>query len=512
MAANGNEWSPWAVPPGLAAEEAAPPPAPPSDAPPTAAPPVSPADAPTAEHPKVQFGPPLQAPANPQPPAAPPAFAAPQSAEAPPAFAAPQPVAAPPAFAAPVIDARPRKRTGLVLAAAGAALAVVAAVVVAVVLYGSRDGGPEPAAVQQSGQPQAAGEGVAADGSPGGDRDLGSPLPSTSVPPAKAKPGLALATGQALRSPNGKYTLTQQPDGNLVLADDAKRVQWASQTSANPGATASFDRSGDLVVYAKGGAVLWRSSTDGQGALLEVRDDGNAAVTRADHQEVWSSKSERTRLYPGQTLTAGQQRHTADGRFMLAQYPDGNLVVVGADKKVIWSAQTSGHQGGYTLMQPDGNLVVSGPDKQPVWSSGTYGHSGAAAVLSGDGNLTLTAGGAVLWATATDGTSKLTVGQRLGAGQSRSAAKGGFTLQQQPDGNLVLHNAANAVVWSSGTSGHPGSSTRLQTDGNLVIYDSAGTAIWSTKTYGTAATYLLVQDDGSAALYTAAKKVVWKTT
>ncbi|MFI5908297.1 hypothetical protein [Dactylosporangium sp. NPDC051541] len=402
-----------------------------------------------------------------------------------------------------------RKRTWLIVAAAGAALTVVGGTVAVVALRGSDDGGRSSAAVQPPGPSGVADASGGASGAAGGP-DNASPRPSGSGAPAQLKAGFALAAGQALRSPNGKYTLMQQQDGNLVLADEAKRVQWSSQTSASPGATASLDRTGDLVVYAKNQTVLWRSSTNGQGALLEVRDDGNAAVTRTDHQEVWSSRNERTRLYPGQTLTAGQLRRTADGRFTLAQNADGNLVVVNADKKVVWSAQTSGHQGAYTLMQPDGNLVVYGPDKQPLWSSGTFDHSGAAAVLTGDGNLTLAAGGTVLWGSATDGTTKLTVGQRLGAGQSRSAPKGGFELLMQPDGNLVLRNAAKSVVWRSGTDGHPGASARLQPDGNLVIYDGADTAIWSTKTSGKAATALLVQDDGTVVLHTAAKQVIWK--
>ncbi|MFF5232446.1 hypothetical protein [Dactylosporangium sp. NPDC000521] len=418
------------------------------------------------------------------------------------------PVQGPPgAFAGDVAPGR-RGRAGLILAAAGLTLVVAVGAVVAVKVSRSDGGGGAPVVVAQEGDPsRAGGEAGAASGTPDGDRVPAAP--SASVPPAQLKPGFKLNAGQGLRSPNGKYTLTQQPDGNLVLADEAKRVQWSSQTPSNPGAYAGFTRDGDLAVYAKGGGVLWHSATAGKGALLEVRDDGNAVVSQAGRQEVWSSQGERGRLYPGQALISGQQRRSPDGRFTLLQQPDGNLVVADADKKVIWSSQTSGHQGGNTQLQNDGNLVVYGADKQPLWSSGTYGATAVTATLNADGNLVLTSGGKALWATATDGISRLTVGQRLLAGQSRSAAKGGYTLLQQPDGNLVLRNSAKTVVWRSGTSGHPGASTRMQPDGNLVVYDTAGKALWSTKTYGKDATYLLVQDDGSAVLYTAAKKAVW---
>ncbi|GAA3194848.1 hypothetical protein ACFO1B_03260 [Dactylosporangium siamense] len=496
---------PLVVPPGAAPAPAVP--APPSAAQPTPtpAPPLATSEPPPMTPPApplVTSGPPPMTSAPPLVTPGPPLWTS-----GPPLVTSSQPFAAPAPFGD--VDAPParRGRTGLVLAAA-LTLLVVVGTVVAVTLSWSGGNAP-PAAVQETDPSRGGNEAVGASDPANGDRDPASPLPSVSTPPAQLKPGFRLNAGQALRSPNGNYTLTQQPDGNLVLADGAKQVRWTSQTPANPGAYTSFERDGDLAVHAKGGGVLWRSATGGKGTLLEVRDDGNAVVSQAGNQEAWSSQAERARLYPGQALISGQQRRTPDGRFTLAQYPDGNLVVVTADKKVIWSSQTSGHSGAVTQMQNDGNLVVYDTAKQPLWSSGTYGGTGVAAVLNADGNLVLTTGGKVLWATTTDGVSKLTAGQRLLSGQSRSAPKGGYTLLQQPDGNLVLQSSAKAVVWRSGTGGHPGASTRMQTDGNLVVYDPAGKVLWSTATYGKDATYLLVQDDGSAVLYTAAKKAVW---
>ena len=39
----------------------------------------------------------------------------------------------------------------------------------------------------------------------------------------KLNVGDKLTAGQNLTSPNGKYTLTMQPDGNLVMYDAGKR-------------------------------------------------------------------------------------------------------------------------------------------------------------------------------------------------------------------------------------------------------------------------------------------------
>jgi hypothetical protein len=419
---------------------------------------------------------------------------------------APQFVPPPP----PISTTPGRNRLGWLVLAGCLALAVAAAAFVTVKLAWP-GGGATQAAASGSHLPSDGASGTSADEHPVGPMaGSASSTPGSSVPAAILKPGSRLTAGQSIRSPDGRYMLMLQTDGNLVLSDDAKRPQWSSQTYDNPGAYANFDGNGDLVVYGKRGNPLWHTATGGQGALLAVQDDGNAVLYRADHTGVWSSQAERMRLYPGQSLLAPQQRRSGDGRFTLVQYPDGNLVVVNADNHAIWSSQTSGHPGASTKMQTDGNLVVYGTDQKALWSSATSGNPGASAQVNADGNVVILASnGKALWGTATDGVSKLTTSQRLDSGQSRAAPHGAYALHQQPDGNLVLRGSGGNVVWSSGTYGHAGAYTKMQADGNLVVYDPMGTALWSTRTTGKGATYLLVQDDGSAVLYTAAKQPVW---
>ena len=66
---------------------------------------------------------------------------------------------------------------------------------------------------------------------------------------------------------------------------------------------------------------------------------------------------------------------------------------------------------------------------------------------------------------------------------------GGTSLELKNDGNLVAYDAANNVVWSSGTSGRGGADSflRMQNDGNLVLYNCCagnGVPIWATGTCG----------------------------
>ncbi|MFF3918459.1 hypothetical protein ACFYZB_34280 [Streptomyces sp. NPDC001852] len=95
-------------------------------------------------------------------------------------------------------------------------------------------------------------------------------------------------------------------------------------------------------------------------------------------------------------------------------------------------------------------------------------------------------------------------GQRLESGHSLNSST--MTLTMQTDGNLVARlktgSGSGQVVWSTGTSGNPGTYAVMQTDGNLVVYKSSGGpgtggALWSSKTYGNPGAYATVQTDGN---------------
>ncbi|MCW2530246.1 MAG: D-mannose binding lectin [Pseudonocardiales bacterium] len=97
----------------------------------------------------------------------------------------------------------------------------------------------------------------------------------------------------------------------------------------------------------------------------------------------------------------------------------------------------------------------------------------------------------------------------LAGGQSLTSASGTVSLTMQSDGNLVLHDAAGAVTWNSGTWGHPGAYFAVQSDSNLVVY-LAGVAIWNSHTSnGPSGSVLTVQDDGNVVLTSIGGVVLW---
>ncbi|MFD5404910.1 D-alanyl-D-alanine carboxypeptidase family protein [Streptomyces griseorubiginosus] len=121
-----------------------------------------------------------------------------------------------------------------------------------------------------------------------------------SVGPAQAaeaahalRGGQSLATGGRLQSPDGRYTLIMQTDGNLVLYPGSNPALWASGTAGHPGTVAQMQTDGNLVLYAPGHVPIWASSTAGHpGAYLELQNDGNAVIYRdPGHVAIWASRT-----------------------------------------------------------------------------------------------------------------------------------------------------------------------------------------------------------------------------
>ena len=162
--------------------------------------------------------------------------------------------------------------------------------------------------------------------------------------------GGSLTAGQSIESPNGRYRLTMQGDGNLVEYHDAN-VAWASGTSS-PGSRAVMQGDGNLVVYNASNTALWASGTSGHpGAYLVLGDAGEFGVRSTGGATLWApGSSSRTSSPPEQSVTS------PNGRYRLTMQGDGNLVEYhGATRRL---GVGNGGSGARAVMQDDGNLVV----------------------------------------------------------------------------------------------------------------------------------------------------------
>ncbi|CAO5163603.1 exported hypothetical protein [Frankia sp. AiPs1] len=100
-----------------------------------------------------------------------------------------------------------------------------------------------------------------------------------------------LNPGDALTSPNGRYHLIMQSDGNLVEYDSGLAV-WASNTGGHPGSDLEAQSDGNFTVYAPGHIAIWASNTRGRnGRILRIQNDRNLTIYAPGNVAVWSSNS-----------------------------------------------------------------------------------------------------------------------------------------------------------------------------------------------------------------------------
>jgi len=76
-------------------------------------------------------------------------------------------------------------------------------------------------------------------------------------------------------------------DGNFYIYDIAHNTApWGAPTFGHPGAYATLQADGNLVVYDVNGVVLWSSGTNGTfSERLDMEDDGRIIIYRS----AWNS-------------------------------------------------------------------------------------------------------------------------------------------------------------------------------------------------------------------------------
>lgn len=118
--------------------------------------------------------------------------------------------------------------------------------------------------------------------------------PPPGSPPSGASdtlnPGEYIGHGQELSSGDGRFGLSYQGDGNLVLYRNDGRPLWASQTAGTSAGQALMQTDGNFVVYDANGTPVWASGTHMYpGARLTVQPDGNVVIYTADGTPVWAT-------------------------------------------------------------------------------------------------------------------------------------------------------------------------------------------------------------------------------
>jgi hypothetical protein len=107
---------------------------------------------------------------------------------------------------------------------------------------------------------------------------------------------------------------------------------------------------------------------------------------------------------------------------------------------------------------------------------------------------------------------RLSAGESLQPGEKLISSKGIFRLEYQTDGNLVI-SKNSTPIWASNTKCQPAGVFRFQDDGNLVIYDIKNTVLWASNTGGPQylGSKLIMQDDGNLVAYNPQSAPYWSS-
>lgn len=101
---------------------------------------------------------------------------------------------------------------------------------------------------------------------------------------------LVLNVDKSITSPDGRFRLLMQGDGNLVLYEGNSAL-WSSQTNGSGASLAAFGLDCRLAVYA-GGVAQWSSgATANTGCNLALQNDGNLVIYSPSSSPVWASNT-----------------------------------------------------------------------------------------------------------------------------------------------------------------------------------------------------------------------------
>jgi hypothetical protein len=117
--------------------------------------------------------------------------------------------------------------------------------------------------------------------------------PMVGSDPSKLTQGQTLFVRQRLLSPNGRFLLTQQPSGNLVLYDNTGKGLWASGRLGRNYRTV-MQSDGNLVQYTPAHNTVWATGTHHTAATTAtMQSDGNFVLYSSSGKAVWATHTNR---------------------------------------------------------------------------------------------------------------------------------------------------------------------------------------------------------------------------
>lgn len=334
-----------------------------------------------------------------------------------------------------------------------------------------------------------------------------------------SKGDVALECEKKYFSPNSKYYVIYQIDGNLVVYENStKKAVWNSCTATNTMKRCVLQVDGNLVIYDKNNNPAWHSHTnEKRNASLYLSDNGELCIYSEKEGMYTFSSSGSPSTLTFHTLIANssdgdkelvvEKSYYSQNRKYRAVYQiDGNLVVYDNNKNAVWNSCTATNTMKRCVMQKDGNLVIYGKDNKAAWHSKTNEMRNASLYLSDAGELCIYSedkGAYTFLSHAIAISANKTI--TLDVDRKYYSPNANYYAKFQSDGNLVVYNKKGNWVWQSGTK-NSGKTCKMQVDGNLVIYDAKNNPVWRTYTNEMRNAVLYLTDTGKLCIYSNDKK------
>ena len=218
------------------------------------------------------------------------------------------------------------------------------------------------------------------------------------------------------------------------------------------------------------------------------------------------------RLVTGASLTPGQQLVSANKSFQLTLQTNGDLVLT-QGATVTWRTSTAGKGAVRLSMLANGYLLLATKSWATVWLASARAVPGPWLQLRNDGVLAVYDNTNRLVWTHVGGYvhDRLANGASLTIGQSMVSRYYGYRLLLRSDGNVVILNLKNAVLWQAGTAKSGGIRLTVGTNGNLTLTNANAAIVWQTQSVGVASPSLLLSTAGVATLTDRTGRTAWSS-
>jgi GH25 family lysozyme M1 (1,4-beta-N-acetylmuramidase) len=105
------------------------------------------------------------------------------------------------------------------------------------------------------------------------------------------QPGQGLVAGHTQSSCDGRFSLSMQEDGNLVLYEEGKAL-WATGTNQERGYEVIMQDDGNFVLHDIHDSVIWATHTNAYpGSNIHVQNDGNLVIYEPSGHVAWASNT-----------------------------------------------------------------------------------------------------------------------------------------------------------------------------------------------------------------------------